>query len=519
MNPRRSIVSRIGHSIGATIRDFSVGMSNGRWEGAEHTRQRARGNRALESVDWGVNYGVREGMLSEARNLEQTFAICRRINRQYANHCVGSCRMKWHTGDSNINRIYHDAFETWKAICDVQRRHTFQKLTKIAVCRTIVDGRTFGQLDRRNGFLQIQPVEGDRVSSDGIFNADRPGLVSGIGLDANGGAAYMRVWERSLYGAFQNPQNIPAVQMVHVFDTDRFDSISGVTGYNTVLNTVRDLLETAKAERLSAKRNSKLALLVKTIMGGATGSPLFDNANGASAGNSAPEGKVQQVSDIADVYTFPGEDIHSHTSERPSDGWRWLMEWMVREIAAGLDLPFGVVWHMSGLGGPAVRFEINQANRTFMAFLKNVLEPMWFRPIVGGWITLEMNEGRLPFHPAWYKFQCPRPKAITIDLGRDSKAGIAENAAGLSTATDWYVEDDMDFEEQTDRLVYEAKYREASRLGIPIEQVKEIPLEQIRALGNVSTALAGQATEEDEPEPDESQKGQNEKQIGKTAAR
>jgi hypothetical protein len=38
--------------------------------------------------------------------------------------------------------------------------------------------------------------------------------------------------------------------------------------YHSVLNAIRDLKETGEAERLSAKRNSKLALLVKTVMGG-----------------------------------------------------------------------------------------------------------------------------------------------------------------------------------------------------------------------------------------------------------
>lgn len=462
---------------------FTASIS-GRWEGAEHSRYRNRPPRALESVDFGMDYGLREGLLSEGRALEQTFAICRRINRQYARHVVSSLRLKWSTGDKATDRIYQDAWQTWMKMADAQGRHHFRKLTKIAVCRILVDGRIFGQKDLRNGFLQIQGIEADRVSSDGIFNADKEGLVGGIGLDANGRAKFARVWQRTLYGQFEKPQDIPFNQLVHVFDSDRIDSVSGVTAYASVLNTIRDLRETVLAERLSAKRNSKLSLLVKTIFGGAK-SPavdLFDDTGGDSGRATDNKVNVNPVGDVADAYMFPNEEMKAHDNPRPSGGWLQFMEMLIREIAAALDLPFGVVWHMAGLGGPAVRFEMNQANRTFQEFLSDIIEPMWIRPIAGAFITTEISQGRLPFNPFWYRFAVPRPTSLSIDFGRDSKAGIAENFAGLETAADWYADEDENFEDQTAQLVYEARFRECTRRGIDFDPTLEIPLDQIRQM-------------------------------------
>lgn len=498
-------LAKAGYLLGSFTGGFKA-ASDHRWEGAEQSRFRNRPGRALESVDWGVNYGVREGMLSEARNLEQTYAVARRINRQYSKHVVGSCRMKWATGNPDIDKIYSDAWQVWMKICDLRGRHNFRKLSKIATARVLVDGRTFGQLDRRNvpgigSMLMINPVEGDRASSDGIFNADRRDLVSGIGLDDNGRATFVKIWKRTLYGTFESPQEIPIKQLVHVFDTDRFDSVSGVTHYAAVLNSVRDLKETIISERLSAKKNSKISLIIKSILGGAA-SPVniwSDSTENPVAG--APTSNVEKIGDVANLYTLPAESIEALESNRPSQGWIALMEWMVREISLGLDLPFGLVWSMTGLGGPAVRFEIMQAIRTFIAFLEDVLEPMWVRPIVGAWITIEMAEGRLPFHPNWYQFSVPRPKSLTIDYGRDSKASIAENLAGLGTATDWFAEDDEEFEAQTDRLVYEARYRECARRGIPFDPKIEVPLEQIRLIvpnGNPNQADPALAGEDDE---------------------
>jgi len=136
---------------------FSAAIS-GTWQGAERNRFRNRPGRDLSSVDFGLDYGLRENLLSESRALEQTFAICRRINRKYARHVVGSLRVKWNTGDANIDKAYADAWVTWMRMADVQGRHNFRKLTKIAVCRTLVDGRIFAQKDLRNGFLQLRGI-------------------------------------------------------------------------------------------------------------------------------------------------------------------------------------------------------------------------------------------------------------------------------------------------------------------------------------------------------------------------
>jgi capsid protein len=465
-----------GFALGSLGRGIQAGFS-GQWEGHDQSRMRQRSSRALTSQDVGLNFGVREDLLSESRNLAQTFSMSGYINRKYANHVVGSCRMKWNTGDQEIDKIYSDAWQAWMPMADRSGRHHFKKMTKIAVESILRDGKIAAQKDTRGGFLQVAAIEGDRISSHGIYNTDTPDMVGGFGIDGNGRIKFARVWQRTLYGYFENPQEIPANQLVHAFDTSRFDSVTGVTSYHSVLDTIRDFKETGDAERLAAKRNSKLALIVKSLMGGAMKPAvnLFagDDEGGAVDGSTA---NVQSVNDVADLYMLPGEEAKAHTSDRPSEGWRWLMEMQVRQIAMGLHLPYGVVWHMAGLGGPAARFEIGQANRVFREFLGDVLGPMWIRPIVGTWLATEMAEDRLPFNPNWYQFRVPYPSSITIDMGRDSKAGISENSAGLLSATEWYAEDDKDFEEEVERIAQEAAFRQemADKYKVPLEQIRII---------------------------------------------
>jgi capsid protein len=200
---------------------------------------------------------------------------------------------------------------------------------------------------------------------------------------------------------------------------------------------------------------------------------LFESPDTTQA--DSPAVNVEELNDVATKYMFPSEDAKAHESNRPSQGWLHLMEWLVREIAIGLNLPFGVAWNMAGLGGPAARFEINQAGRTFLATTE-VLERRWIRPIAG-WVTAKhISAGRLPFHPNWTQFSIARPRYITIDLGRESKAGIEENKAGLYTATDWFEEDGGDFEEKTERLAQEEAFR------IKMAEKYKIKPESIRML-------------------------------------
>ena len=460
--------------------------ATGEWEGWEKSRLRNRPATSLKSQDDSLDYGTREAMLSEARSLTQTFAICSHLMRIYGTYCVGSCLMKWNTGDPEIDRIYRKAWRDWLPMSDASAVHGFKKQTRIVANSTVRDGDIFGQKILTHGLGQVRLIEGDRVSTNGTSsNVDEEvrgakgelirRVVGGIGINGEGRRQFARVWDRTRHGSFVNRRDIPWREMFHVFDSDRVDAVRGVTKFHSVLNPARDYKETKKAETLASKLNSKLVMFVKSLLGGAGANAdidLFTNSVSTQAGENKVD--VQEVNDAAIAYGFPNEGITSHNSERPSEGWRWLMEDLVREMALGLDLPFSVVYHMVGLGGPGTRFEINRAARTFRVFIEDVLEPKWLVPVAGWKVAEWIDNGEVPFHPNWASFTPQRPVFITIDLGRDSKAGIEENKACLLTATSWFEEMGLDFEEETELLFQEEKFRRdmAKKYGVPIESVR-----------------------------------------------
>lgn len=457
--------------------DYALGCYKaavtGQWEGYEHNRFRDRPERRTAGMDTDLNYGRREDMLSEARSLIQTEPLAKRVINQFADYCVGKCLARWSTGDDNIDKIYRENWRNWMKVCDYRGLHQFPKLMKLAVGAGMVgDGDSFLQkVSTADDRAMINLIEADRVSSSGLFNFDSESMVGGIGLDPlTRRHKFIRVWDRTIYGTFSTSTEIPAPDFLHLFDPNRVDAARGVTGLHAVLNATRDKKEINKAELAKTKRISKLALIVKSITGRAPPSNVF-NDDEPSINNSITH---QRVNDGTDQFIFPQDDVKVLESNSPGGAWLGHMEFIIRNIALGVNLPFGVVWNMAGLGKPGVLFELEQAGRTFSA-VQDELENRYILPIIG-WVTAkDISAGRIPFHPKWYEYRVGRPAYISIDAGRDSKSGIAENLMAMKSATRWYDETGDEFEEQVELCYKEAAFHMAmsAKYKVPVATVRQ----------------------------------------------
>ena len=468
-------------AAGVVLKAFGDGNANkfirsalfGTWEGNESNRLRSRPIKRTAALDTDLNYGTREELLSEARSLEQTYPIAKRIKKKYADYVVGRCKIRWNTGDKNLDEAYKKAWESWMNTCDLSGRHRFPKLMKLCAANSFADGDVFVQQTIVNGFAKINLIEADRVTSSGNFNTDTDSMVGGIGIDpVTKQAQFIRVWNRTIYGTFLNSIEIPSNSYKHLYDTNRIDSLRGVTGYHCVLNALRDLKEIDDAERIKTKRNSKLALIVKTIIGKAPAGEInFSGDAVTPAGSDAPT--VETLADGTTWYGFPQEDVKAHESLSPAEGWQNHMEFIVRSISHGVDLPFGVVWSMAGFNKPAVLFELQEAARTIAAF-QDQLEDRIIRPLCGWWLSVEIKNGRLPFNPNWFNFSIGRPPYISIDAGRDSASAINENKMALRSLAKWYDETDDYWQDELLQCIKERAFLEQNckALGVDPNNVR-----------------------------------------------
>ena len=451
--------------------DLFKASFTGQWEGGNWSRKRNRPPKRTASQDTDLNYGVREDLLSEARSLEQTYPITKRIKNQYASYCVGRCRIRWNTGDLAMDKIYRAGWDAWMKVCDYKAQHQFPKLMKLAVSQGFAEGDMFVQKIRpTGGQSMIDLIEADRVSSQGIFNADLydsdgPTMIGGIKLDSSTGRAVsIRVWQRTIYGTFLNMVEIPKNDYLHYFDSARVDAKRGVTGFHAVLNALRDLKEIDDAQRLKTKKNSKLAIVMKMLAGPQAAAINMLQGDGSETDTNNGQTNTittQPISDAADMYLFPGESATIHEGNDPGEAWENHMHFIIRNIALGCNLPFGIVWDMAGLPKPGVLVELNQAERTIVE-VQEQIEARLIIPIAGWWLSGEIANKRLPFSPNWYQFSVARPSYISIDAGRDSAAAINERKMGMKTLARWYAETEDDWIDELDQCIAERKYLESA---------------------------------------------------------
>lgn len=437
-----------GAIVGGFSRGKMLAQSGSSWEGWNTSRDRKRPMNRMGSQDSGLNLGVREGLTSEFRDLQQKFPIVGNICRNYATYCVGSCEAVWNTGDAKIDEAYEHEWRNAMNIMDANGEDHFVNMTQQAVMESIGMGQIFGQMLDANGFLQIRLIESDRVGNyrNGYTNFDEDGIVGGILLNRGGSGRRLaaRVWQRKemmTISQYVDPQDVPWSDIVHLVQRWRPDAVTGVTPFAPVLNTIRDLKETKDDEQLAQKIFSRIILHAKLRSGpagGSTGITLQQNDSTDTPGGAAstPTPDLVDVARGAIFFGYPDEELSALVADRPTAGWQWFMEFLIAEIAMALDLPYSVVWKMADLPGPAVRFDISKANRTFLRTIDN-LEKRWFRKIRGVSIAKAINNRRVPWHPLWYVSETITPASITIDLGREGKLGLEEIDAGAGTITDY----------------------------------------------------------------------------------
>lgn len=433
----------------------------GQWEGYEINRYRNRPFRRLRSQDADLDLGTREGLMSEARSLAQTFGIVESILSKFANYCVGPCRAQWYTSDRQWNKLAEKNWETSCQLIDYTGTHDMQALARLAVMSYLRDGDIFSIKTVENGFPQLQAIEADRVTNakNGQVNVDTDNIVGGVILNSRGIPIKYRVCERNRFGIYVNPEDVPRQKMLHLFSPTRVDAVRFVTAFKTALNHLRDIKETLAAWKTSVKAHSKISFIVKNLLGQpGPGVELFPESD--NGGEGAGTAKVEEIGDGIIQYLMRGDDIQTLAAPFPPEQAVNLVMLLIRDISIGVGLPFEFVWNMAGLGGPATRMMSTQAQRTFEAH-QNTLERRFLNPTCS-WVTsVSMFETkRLPFHPEWYKFKITRPPHTTIDVGRESVANLAEHQRGLMSGRKIAEERGEDIIDD----VHENREREASDL-------------------------------------------------------
>ena len=449
-------------------------LVNFSYDAVKYSRER-KGPSALSGAeDYRSNYD-RVELMKRARDLAENVGLVRSILMKFASHTAANISYQARTENPEVNTEVEAYWAEWWDKCDISTRHTGSTLMQVAMMSMLRDGDFLFVLVRdKDGNLKIQGIEADRLG-DPFKVYTSLDLIGGIHIDRDTGSptAY-DIYNRSIGDFYTYQATISSSQAFHLFDPLRIDQYRGVSAFHTAINDATDIYDIINFEKMAAKNASSQAGIVKRNNNNASDLSNLTNDEDLN-GNTI---KLEAIESGKISYLEPGEDIvFPDGPSRPSGAFAEFHKILLRNICLGVGIPYSFAVDPSSMSGPTARLEMQQAGRTFRRYQK-LLDDKVLRPIKNIVIAdavarglIENNSGSRTTKGI-FNFGAN----VSIDLGRESQANLAEFRAGLMTASQIYSERGLDFESSMRQRAIEAKLIKdlAQKYGVAPETISDI---------------------------------------------
>ena len=430
-------------------------LVNFSYDAVKYTRER-KGPSALSGAeDYHSNYD-RVELMKRARDLAENVGLVRSILMKFASHTAANISYQARTENPEVNTEVEAYWAEWFDKCDITTRHTGSTLMQVAMMSMLRDGDFLFCLVRdKDGNLKIQGIEADRLG-DPFKVYTSLDLIGGIHIDRDTGApsAY-DIYSRSIGDFYTYQTTIPSSQAFHLFDPLRIDQYRGISAFHTAINDCTDIYDIINFEKMAAKNASSQAGIVKRNNNNASDLSSLTNDEDLN-GNTI---KLEAIESGKISYLEPGEDIvFPDGPSRPSGAFAEFHKILLRNICLGLGIPYSFAVDPSAMSGPTARLEMQQAGRTFRRYQK-LLDDKVLRPIknivIADGVARGLIEDNVGSRTTRGIFNFGAN--VSIDLGRESQANLAEFRSGLMTASQIYSERGLDFESSMRQRAIEAK--------------------------------------------------------------
>lgn len=418
----------------------------------------------------------RIAMMWDARDLERQMPVISCGLDRYPQYVFPELSYHPGTGEPEIDSIYKAYFQDWCEFhADITGRHDLHMLAQLAVRSHKRDGDTgFVVVTEDVEFPALQAIESDRIGNpqNATTAANKENYAHGIKLDRLGRPVGFEVYNRTNMASYKLDSEVEADRFIHIFKPMRFDQYRGVTWFAPVLAQCRDLYEMFAFERGAAKWAASYAGVIRyagaRMPGGGASDPTgWDGVSRTEQGSEAVKVEANKL-----LRLRPGEDVTPFNSgARPSGAFMAYIEAALRDIAMGLNVPYGF-FNMASFNGTVSRIEIQQCQRTFRAE-QRLMVAKFFNPIRDIVLADGIAKRLIPAHRKWRSGRWQFGKTITADVGYQSQADIAMMQMGLKTGTSIVADEGEDFEEVTESNAKEAAtiYKAALRHNVPMELI------------------------------------------------
>ena len=416
-------------------------------------------------------------LLSLSRGLFSNNPIVKSAIEQKADYAWGNAgAYRSLSTDMDAASKMNAAIAQWSRVCEVSGM-SLNDIEYLLSVKLDVDGDVFIYLtESKNGYPQVQIIEAHAIGSR------KNGKIDLKNAYEEKGVIYAKKTRRPIkYRVLGNKKSED--QLIDVRDLIRVceptTSVRGIPLVSSTINILRDL------------EHSQELLLTQHLMA-ASVSMIEHNDSGTNEINLTDSeslaGDTLNVEVInnegGEVRYFKsnsGGKIELLTNNNPSIPWQSYQDTLTNSAILALDWSRNLLGMSQGTGVND-RLALQQCAKAVQS-RQNLLVPVLTR-ICNYAIAKMINNGYLDIKTTeipsdWYECKLTRPKTLTVDFARDSKALLEEYKSGIKNLSQILDDEGIDYETH----IRERYEEEAKRLKIKseVEQEYNVELDDLTA--------------------------------------
>ena len=446
-----------------------------RYEGATHSYERGWIPAGIQDARFDADNATRSELLRKSRYFEKNNAIYNRLADLYCNYTAGAgLQVTPSSVDPEWNVKAKAWWDGWSRQPNLTNRQSFSSLVNTMARARFVDGECFIVLTRGlSGRPRVQLFEGHQVKTPPQFaEMEGDGIIDGVMVDANGRPTGYYFATRSRRDNSEVFELVGAENVIHFFKPLRPGQYRGLPMVSPVINDLHDLDDLQILEMRAAKDAADITNVIKTPSGEVDPEAMRKRAFTAtktdSNGSTYTEEKLDYYQDSIGGNTLvmkTGDDIEQFKSDRPSVATSGYWKYLTEKVCAGVGIPYVLVFPDS-MQGTVYRGSLDMANQFFRAefvTLADVSRLMF--EFVMNWARVNVPSLRDAPHD-WASVIIHPPRAVNVDVGRNSAAMLAELEAGATTYDQIYGPLGLNWKQQFSALKQQRDY--ANEIGLTL---------------------------------------------------
>lgn len=464
----------------------------GRYEAAQtNSTRRSHIPIAPQEPRFTITQAARTAVAEKAKHFEENNAVAQRIGSVFTDYTVGPNGLVLipNSTDAEWNKAAKDYWNQTCTFIDLKSRQNFGTLQGLISWRWLFDGEIFilktrGQDAAGRWRPRIQLIEyylvqtpPDRMRDEGMT------IVDGVEIDRNGRPTGYHVKDSSQSSTFRF---IDAKDIIHVFEPARPGQYRGMSFFHAAINYLHRLDDLQELEFRAVTDAAEKSTFVKTATGQLPPS-LFGGIppSGLGSGQQSGVDIAQRETELRDAVggrtaaLMLGEDVSQFVPQRPTESTRALWSYLTSCVCSAVGIPKMICFSewLDKMQGTIVRGDYDIAAQFFRS--RSAVLAAAFREVylyVIGWgIATEANLADRPGDGSWVNVTVRPPKAVNVDVGRNSSAMLSELAQGATNYELIYSPLGLDWQEELAKLADQVQFinKLAADRGINPSEIRE----------------------------------------------